>query len=332
MGALAPVLLEFFKDWIQTGSDYHTLFAKAMDKEWATLHQPVLSQHGNVAARFSTYVNMRTEQPVPIAPQPGWPDDHILITAFSFGQPAGKLVSCPNHCTQGVNAKLGSTAKAVQLRCFNCKNKGIIDAFKTDPSSTLGRSRLTAVRFPQLPHTVPWEPPKEVEKGGSARTTPNLPPKGRSKKTSVAAVLQKPQTTSTNTPVQPPLPKVAAKSKASRSALTVPPFHPPPTGAITRSRSSHVASTRQPARPVNPDPMTRSSSLPIPSTSAIPSPTGLTIRLPRTSLTPLSTDGNRSATATPPPPSPQEPPQPRKRPPTHKPEPLFCKRPKPGQE
>lgn len=314
---VAPKLIDLLMYWVQSGSDYPVLFSKVISSSWAQEHLPVLSQHGHDPARFTTYTSLRTKAKVPITFTPSCPDDHILFTKFSLGQPRGQLAPCVQRCNQVMVFKQGKSGGSVRITCPGCRSSAMVEAYGTDRSTVLGRRQLVAVPYPQRLYIVEtWTLPSQVDmgsiQGGSIQEAP----------------AQSSGSKSTATPTTLP-------PETSHLVSNSPSTFPPPPNMMTRSMVPQPMPRKQLKRTPLPEEITRSSSLPVASTSDIPHSKRLTIRLPRkasTSALSMSAEGTRSTTATPPPPSPQEPPEPqsRKRSATNNWEPVFRKRPSAG--
>ena len=162
VGEIAPPLMQFLKDWVQTASDYYALFAKAFPHRWVKTHQPILSRHGHDPNRYTTYTRQQSKTnaiPVKLVAEPGR-DDHILITKFSFTEPAGLLLLCNLRCGWGLTSS--KTASGVQVVCSRCGSKCVVSRFYSNGSTTLGRASLVAVRFPQQVMYANWGPPARV--------------------------------------------------------------------------------------------------------------------------------------------------------------------------
>ena len=276
VGMVAPTLLDFIAYWVQTPSSYDAIFSKVIPPQWAQVHQPVLSRHGHIEKRFTKYQGPEPSAPLPPPP----PNDHILYTKFSFGQPRGLLSPCYKRCHRGTSSK--QVGNAIHIFCDGCLDDWWVPAYRTGDSTSLGHG-LVAVPYPQAiyplstsdrnKHHPPESTPTQKQRRGASnkgKHTRNGPTKGGSTNAHKTPMITHHPTLPTNVTLHPPLPEV----------------------------------------------MGRSNSLPIASTSANPHSSRLSIRLPprststsRLSVQGLSSsDGSRSATATPPPPSPQEPP------------------------
>ena len=341
VGEIAPPLVQFLKDWVQTASDYYALFVKAFPHLWAKTHQPILSRHGHDPSRYTTYTRQESKTnaiSVKLTAEPSR-DDHILITKFSFTEPAGLSLLCNLRCGWGLTSS--KTASGVKVVCGRCGSKCVVPRFYSNGSTTLGRASLVAVRFPQQVMYANWGPPTRVaitddlgpDDGviGGITTEDAIndvedttPEDDITKDTTIENNINKYATiennitmnttiennTTKDTTIESDTTQTALRRSRRRRKLTPKaaeletPTPPPPPQPTCSSKGKRKAMSLQ----ISPPPMeTRSNSLPA-------------IRLPRHKLvhkasspalsnrpsTPSSAGGSRSITATPPPHSPLE--------------------------
>ena len=279
VGEVSAKLVDLAAYWVQTLSGYETIMAKVLSTSWAADHMPVISRRGHDPSRFTNFVAKNHQSPAPLASTPGQ-EDHILVTAFSLGQPGGKTVSCPGNCDWTLKVK--PTASGVHFTCERCKFKCTTPKFKTDRSKTLEQKALVAVKFPPDSYLAEWKKYEDVEESESDKSQPTSP--------FSRSITPPPVSTApSNPPVQ------------SRPIRPIPTIRLPPPEAIARSHSLPSSTTITP--------MSSSSSLRI-RLPRMPS-------TPHLSLAgPSSTDGTSSGDVTPPPESPLESPQ--ERPPVRK--------------
>ena len=326
VGEIAPPLMHFLKDWVQTASDYYALFAKAFSHQWAKKHQPVLSRHGHDPSRYTKYTRQESKTnaiPVKLTAEPSQ-DDHILITKFSFTEPAGLSLLCNLRCGWGLTSS--KTVSGVKVVCRRCGSKCVVPRFYSNGSTTLGRASLVAVRFPQRVMYANWGPPARAvitddlgpDDGaiGGITTEDTIadvkdttPEDDITKDTTIENDTTEDTTiandTTEDTTIANDTTQTALRRSGRRRTLTpkAAELEPPPQSTCS-SKGKRKATSLQ----ITPPPMeTRSNSLP-------------TIRIPRHKLihkasspalsnrpsTPSSAGGSRSVTATPPPRSPLE--------------------------
>ena len=183
----------------------------------------------------------------------------------------GLLVGCSRRCDRGTESK--KEGKSVRLTCNGCFDSWWVPAYRTEDSTSLGHG-LVAVPYPQ--EFYPW---KNTQ--GEAKPTP-VPGQTRGK---------------------------FSKRKYTRGGLSK---HSSTNALKTPAIKLHPTSPTDttPHLPLL-EAVTRSNSLPIASSSTNPFSTPHSIRPPSyatSTLEPSTSEGTHSATATPPPPSPQEPP------------------------
>jgi len=215
VGEVASVLLQFIAYWVQTPSSYDALFAKAMPDGWATIHQPVLSQHGHEATRFTTY-----EGPPPpplLLPHPK--DDHILYTNYSLGQPMGMLSPCYRGCASGITIK--QMDNTVRLTCQMCSEVWRVPLYRTKPTTTLGRKELVAVPYPQQIHPTLRAPPPQPTKSARGKPTGGKHSKGKSTRGRSTKPTGTPSIKApTNDSLYPPVAEVMSRSSSLPIAST----------------------------------------------------------------------------------------------------------------
>lgn len=141
VGDVAETLLKFTALWVQTPSDYDVLIAKSVSAQWAKVHQPVISRHGDAA--------------------------HTLYTKFSLAEPGGKQVVCHRSCDQVISSK--QVKEKVRMMCLGCKSKCVIPVVRSDQETFLAKVNLIKVRFPPKQYPTEWKLP-----------VPQPPPSGQS--------------------------------------------------------------------------------------------------------------------------------------------------------
>ena len=108
------------------------IIANTIPKEWARVHQPVLS-------------SLRS--------------GHIIYKRFNCAEPAGQLVRCPQGCNTDPAADV--RGKFVHLFCTTCDMRCVFPLVKTDERTALGKAQLVATEFPAKnlqEYTVFWYP------------------------------------------------------------------------------------------------------------------------------------------------------------------------------
>ena len=318
--------------WVQTGSDFPVLFAKAIPPRWAKQHQPVLSQHEHDPARFTNYIRRPTRRPF----LPGQDEDHILFTKFSFKQPVGMLCPCYQKCERPIKSRPIPNHR-IQLTCTECDDVWAVPATPTDRSTALGHASLVAVVYPQRIYPLRFRdyiagllpPSQDSPTEEAAAQLPTFtdpaekPSRTGGRQQSKAKGQQHPRGRSqpgkkSNTSAKPAQLRVMDQKSSLPSSTLLP-------STASSSKIPIATTSRNPPR--------------MASTSMPPSPKSRQIRIPRQASTPTflhsepptSRSASCSAASTPPPPSPQLEPQsqPPKRPPTRQTSrPMLQKRPR----
>jgi len=147
VGDVTETLLKFTALWVQTPSDYDVLIAKSVPAQWAKIHQPVLSRHGDAG--------------------------HTLYTKFSLAEPGGKRVVCHRTCDQVIFSR--QDGKKVRMKCLGCDSRCVVPVVKSDKESFLGSVNITKVRYPPEQYPTEWRLPV-TPPSGSPRSAASQPP------------------------------------------------------------------------------------------------------------------------------------------------------------
>jgi hypothetical protein len=155
VGEVSSSIVDFAAYWVETRSNYHTLFAKTTASAWCREHLPVLSRHDRDPTRLTSFTCVASK-PTPIPSTDPSIDDHILYTKYEWAQPHGTLVVCHLNCRQLIHGK--PSREKVRVICQGCKSRCSVDWWKNDnPVTVLSKSNLVAVPYPQAQYPAEWK-------------------------------------------------------------------------------------------------------------------------------------------------------------------------------
>ena len=133
VASVAAPLLDFASTWVQSGSDYEFIIARAFPPTWCSLHRPVLSR------------------PDPVS--------HWVYSGIDPLEPDGYPVVCHRGCgREHLDPSIPS--KTVKIRCILCHSTCEVNATKVNARTTLGRMGIHKVKFPTTRAVTDWSPPK----------------------------------------------------------------------------------------------------------------------------------------------------------------------------
>jgi len=220
--------------WIQTSSDYDTLFAKVLRDIWAREHKPVLSTG---------------------------PDSHTLYTGYDPAEPGGLLALCHRDCgmeNQSVLSTGSGSDIKVKIKCRECRSSCTFPRPKKDQSTALGSRSLIKTPYPQgrLPTEWVFDDPsvldhtkmkvKVVPMEVTRRVTFTRPAKPSATSSTKVRILQQlegqPASPTTHLAVPPP-----HLSRSSSLPIAEPPQYKSPTPVQTSNPS---LLTVQPPKPL----------------------------------------------------------------------------------
>jgi hypothetical protein len=130
VGDVATPVAEFLVAWIQTSSDYDTLFAKVLRDVWAREHKPVLSTG---------------------------PNSHTLYTGYDPTEPGGLLALCHHGCgMENQSVSSSGPGSDVRIKCRECRSSCTFPRPKKDQSTALGSRSLIKTPYPQGRLRTQW--------------------------------------------------------------------------------------------------------------------------------------------------------------------------------
>ena len=130
VGDVASPVAEFLMAWIQTSSDYDTLFAKVLCDDWAREHKPVLSTG---------------------------PNSHTLYTGYDPTEPGGLLALCHWGCGRENQSVSSSGPRLdIKINCRECRSNCTFPRPKKDQSTALGSRSLVKTPYPQGQLPTQW--------------------------------------------------------------------------------------------------------------------------------------------------------------------------------
>ena len=133
VGDVGTTITQFVTRWVQTPSNYDTLVATTMHKDWVHKHQPVISQHST---------------------------GHQLYDRFSVERPKGMPVVCHRReCKQIIQYRIHSDE--VRMACPGCLSTTRIPKILPDRDNILSNVGIVRVEYPPRDYPAQWWFPQD---------------------------------------------------------------------------------------------------------------------------------------------------------------------------